>query len=116
VLGALRSIAPGIARLVLDATDLPPNAASVVVASRTPDFVPMAGGQGSLCLGGTILRFPEVYMSGSQRRVAIRPRLSALPQGNVAQAGDRWFFQVWYRDNLLGQPTSNFTPALLIQY
>ena len=44
--------------------------------------------------------------------------LSAMPMNppTAVQPGETWNFQAWYRDQVGGQPTSNFTDAVRIQY
>ena len=43
--------------------------------------------------------------------------LTSIPQptGSVAgAAGETWRFQAWYRDSIVGIPTSNFTSGLAL--
>lgn len=115
-LAGLGSMNPQIDRLVLNATNLPVGSVGVLIAGRTAGFSPMAGGQGSLCLGGAILRFPGAHEARGNGLISLRPVLSHFPGGISVQAGDAWFFQVWYRDTNGGVPTSNFTPALFVRY
>ncbi len=66
--------------------------------------------------GGQILRLPGQHRSGNNGSISARPVLSNFPAGMMVQSGESWLFQVWFRDNLAGTPTSNLTPSLLIQY
>ena len=115
-LTALGSLDPQRDRLVLNARDLPSNTFGMLITGRTAGFTPMAGGQGNLCLGGQILRLPGQHRSGNNGSISARPVLSNFPAGMMVQSGESWLFQVWFRDNLAGTPTSNLTPSLLIQY
>lgn len=104
-------------RLVLSASQLPPQAFILFAVSRTQGLTPGAGGsQGDLCLGGSIGRFVapgQVQAASPMGRVSLKIDLTALPLSvgsTSAMAGETLFFQGWYRDtNPL--PTSNFTSA-----
>ncbi|MEM6569840.1 MAG: hypothetical protein AAF957_15625 [Planctomycetota bacterium] len=98
---------------------LPPNVFGYYLASTTTGLVPNAGGsQGTLCVGGSIGRFGifQADGAGTSSRT-LSPTQIPQPTGPVsAMAGDRWNFQVWYRDALMGSATSNFTNAVTIPF
>lgn len=107
-------------QLTLRATDLPPDAWSLAVASRTEGFVPnLAGAQGDLCLGGEIGRAPLLVQAdgGGTALHPMAPSSLPQPQGPVAAVpGETWHFQVWYRDAGILGATSNFTSALAVTF
>lgn len=119
----LRAVGTDIASLndlMITAADLPAQTVALPLYSRDTDFIPMlAGGQGTLCLGGSIGRGVPVF-SGlrSDGNVNARLFLSSIPQptGGVAgQPGDTWNLQVWYRDQLPdGTSTTNLSDAIAI--
>lgn len=91
------------------------------IASRDPGFVPLAGGgQGNLCLGGTIGRFgPPIPSSGSTGVLTRDVDLTALPRptGTVpAVPGATWYFQCWFRDSIGSTTTSNFSDSVRIRF
>ncbi len=100
---------------------LPPNTVGYFLTSQTQGFVANAGGsQGNLCLGGSIGRYiSSVLSSGAAGTYSLQLDLTAVPQptGFVGvTAGETWNFQSWYRDQLLGFPSSNFTEAIEILF
>lgn len=109
--------------VVLWAAGLPEDTMAFFLGSRTQGYVVGAGGSaGNLCLGGAIGRYiagGSVVDTGSQGAAALPLNLSALalPTGNVAaQVGETWNFQLWHRDVVAGQATSNFTEALSLTF
>lgn len=115
-ISGLGSFDPLVDRLVINVAGVAPNTVGVLIASRTPGLTPLAGGMGTLCLGGSILRFPGVHVAGGQGRMSLRPVLSDFPSGTPVLSGDSWYFQVWYRESSTSAGASNFTPSLFIQY
>ncbi len=105
-------------RLVLNATQLPPNTVGFALASRSPGFQwGLGGGPGVLCLSGPILRFSEsVLSSGGLGLFSMRPNLAGFPQGQSVTAGDTWHFQFWFRDQFSGASSSNTSDAVQIQF
>lgn len=102
--------------LVLEARNLPPHELTVFYASRTPDFVPFAGGsQGDLCIGDPLgIYATRIADSGPSGMVELAVDLTSLPTpvGAVtAVPGETWRFQCWYRDSNPA-PTSNATDAV----
>ncbi|MEM9378976.1 MAG: hypothetical protein AAGB93_03425 [Planctomycetota bacterium] len=106
-------------RVVLNVDRLPPGSLGYFVASQTPDFVPGAGGSsGNLCIGGSPVRFANDVLTPTpfDSNVSFRPILSSLPGGGAVFPGETWFFQFWHRDSVGGAPTSNFSPALRLDF
>lgn len=107
--------------VTLTIESLPPNTVGYFLTSQTQGFVANAGGsQGNLCLGGSIGRYiSSVLSSGAAGTYSLQLDLTAVPQptGFVGvTAGETWNFQSWYRDQLLGFPSSNFTEAIEILF
>ncbi|QDV08774.1 hypothetical protein Poly30_43290 [Planctomycetes bacterium Poly30] len=108
--------------VTLVAESLAPNSLGYFLASPGAGFVASPGGsQGNLCLGGSIGRYVgQVLNAGAAGEFSLPIDLTALPQPGgsvVAAPGDVWHFQAWYRDAIIGIPTSNFTDgaALLLR-
>lgn len=107
--------------LTLVVSSLPTNALTLAIASETQGLVPMSGGsQGTLCLGGLVGRFlAQATSSGAAGEASITVDLTAIPQptGSAsALAGDTWNFQIWHRDAVGGQATSNFSNGLSVTF
>ena len=122
--GAIRAVgSPFVSddNVTLVAEGLPSNTLGYFLAAREMGFVPNPGGaQGPLCLGGTIGRYAgSVLNSGSAGEFQLALDLAALAQPNgpvAAMAGESWYFQAWFRDSVLGFPTSNFTDATALLF
>lgn len=109
-------------QLTLIASRLPAQQFGMFIASMTEGLTPMVGGgAGTLCLGGTVGRFaPNVGYalanSGPDGTVEYGIDLTRIPQaGGLVQAiaGQRWTFQMWFRDFDQGV-TSNLTDAVRV--
>ena len=105
--------------LVLTASSVPANQFGYFVASETQGFVPnVGGGQGTLCLGGTIARFnDQTQNSAAAGTFSIRVDLAAIPTTPVhaVQPGETWNFQGWFRDKN-PHNTWNFTDAVAVTF
>jgi opacity protein-like surface antigen len=78
----------------------------------TPGF---GGGQGYLCLGGSIFRLSSfVRNSGTTGSVALALPFGGLPPGASLDIGESWNFQYWFRDSVGGTATSNTSNAVQI--
>lgn len=102
--------------VLLTVEDLPLNSVGYFVVSPSQAFVPNAGGSaGNLCVGIPVGRYAgNVLSSGATGSFALQLDLTQIPQPNAnvaVQPGETWNFQAWYRDAVLGFPTSNFTNA-----
>lgn len=86
---------------------LPAGEFGYFLMSDTTVQLPVASGV--LCLGAPQLRFSgDVLNSGSGGVMLFTPDLTNLPQGQVLNPGETWFFQVWHRNGA----TSNFSTSL----
>jgi hypothetical protein len=80
------------------------------------------GSTGNLCLGGSIGRYTgpgQVQNSGALGTFSLAIDLTDMPTptgGVPALVGQTWNFQAWFRDAILGLPTSNFTDALALTF
>ncbi|QDV08150.1 hypothetical protein Poly30_36860 [Planctomycetes bacterium Poly30] len=103
--------------LTVQVNSLPSNSLGYVIHSLGNAVVANPGGsEGNLCLAGaSIGRFnSQVLDSGAAGAVSFSPDLTSLPAvgGPVsAVAGETRYFQLWYRDNVGGVATSNFSSA-----
>ena len=109
--------------VTLTAGSLPPNQFGFFLTSQTQGFVMSAGGSvGNLCLGGSIGRYVgpgQVLNSGAAGSFSLALDLARTPTPSSfvsIAAGETWNFQAWYRDTILGFPTSNFTDGLTITF
>ena len=107
--------------LRLETHGLPQDSFGFYLASQSQGFAPMPGGsQGNLCLSGSIGRYVgpgQIRNSGTYERTTLPIDLSELPTPTgplAAQPGDTWNFQLWYRDVVGGQVTSNFSDAVAV--
>jgi hypothetical protein len=103
--------------LSLSVVQLPLNKFGYFLMSQTQTFIPLfAGSQGNLCVGPSLIRFAgNVLNSGATGTVAFQPNFASLPSSTVFTAGDTWYFQYWYRDNIPAS-TSNTSAALVVSF
>lgn len=101
--------------LQLRGASIPAGQAVLPITSRMDALIPMAGGSaGTLCLGGTIGRFPVGFANGAGV-FELSVDVTALPAGPGtvgAMAGQDWFFQLWFRDGA----GSNFSDAARVTF
>jgi len=107
--------------LVLTARDVTQNANGYFVTAQTSTFVPNPGGSaGNLCVGAPSGRYiGQLANSGATGVLSLIVDVTAMPQptGNVAaQVGETWYFQAWFRDTLVGIPTSNFSRGFAVTF
>ncbi|MEL6716985.1 MAG: hypothetical protein AAFP86_24625, partial [Planctomycetota bacterium] len=100
---------------------IPPSQFCLLVAGSGGGFVPMlGGGQGTLCLGGTLGRYNDQLAAANGQGVVtfvINP--ANIPAGGAfftALPGDFYQFQIWHRDVAGSGPTSNLTNAVTILF
>jgi hypothetical protein len=70
-------------------------------------------------VGGNIARFAnQIQNSGANGSYAAQIDLANVPANPVTAvtAGETWNFTSWYRDVVLGTPTSNFADAVAITF
>jgi hypothetical protein len=103
----------------LAASQLPPARPAMALASQTMGWVPFVnGGQGNLCLGGSIGRFRmDVGYTDPDGTFFVPIELDNLPLPLPPRVvpGDTWYFQLWFRDKN-PSPTSNLTTGLRVQF
>ena len=109
--------------VTLTARHLPVHAIGVFVTSLTQ--APGAGipnSQGTLCLGGDLGRFVgpgQIQSSGFHGAIALTIDLNAHPTSSSFVSvlpGETWNYQLWHRDAVGGQATSNLTDAVAVTY
>ena len=120
-IGATGSTQAGDGALRLMAYDLPSLQSGYFLASQTQGFVMNPGGSsGNICLGGAIGRLSmQVGNSASVGYIDIEVDTTSVPLPNgttTILAGQTWNWQAWYRDNVGGVSTSNFSDAVSIQF
>ncbi len=103
--------------LRLTAQHLPKGKLGLFLVGSAPGLVIGAGGgQGILCLGGALGRFPgQVFDSGASGTASIMVDLSSLSGLGPVLPGQTWHFQAWFHDDDPG-PTSNLTDAVSVQF
>ncbi len=108
--------------VTLTATSLTPNAFGYFLVSTLQGLIVNPGGQqGTLCLNLPIGRFDgpgEVQDSGSTGSISLRLDLASIPQPDgplAALPGTSLHFQVWHRDEMVGQPTSTFSRGVTVR-
>lgn len=116
---AARTVAAGdptlsASSLTLATVGVPPNTLGFYFMSRTAGFVPGFGGsQGNLCVGGTLFRLDQFVVSAdAQGRTSSPLPFAQLPPGAAFAVGERWNFQLWFRDVVGGTQTSNTSSAV----
>ncbi|QDV05636.1 BNR/Asp-box repeat protein [Planctomycetes bacterium Poly30] len=106
----------------LSAVDMPENTFGVFLASLTSDFSANPGGSaGNLCIGPNFGRGVggAIVSSGAAGTFTLAADLTAIPTATgpmAVTAGDRVYFQAWFRDSVNGATTSNFSNGLLLVF
>lgn len=101
-------------QLLLMADRLPADKWGIFFRGDAQVLVQNPGGSlGTLCAGGTILRF-EPILVGAAGIATYSPDIPNLPGGHVWSLGDTLLFQFWHRDNI-PQSVSNMTDAIKVQ-
>lgn len=105
--------------ITLVVSDLPSGTFALPLAAKAGGSFPMAGGsQGTLCLDGTIVRLQR-YLDASSGAGTFSAKIDlgtwasdfAVPP---VAAGERWHFQVWFRDTGPQGATSNFSNSRVV--
>ncbi|MGB0333683.1 MAG: hypothetical protein ACPGPE_17885, partial [Planctomycetota bacterium] len=109
--------------VALTARALPAHSFGFFVTSQTSGFNPnVPNSQGTLCLDGSVGRFVgpgQIKSSGVAGGILLDIDLNThpTPTGLVTiQPGETWNYQLWYRDAIGGQTTSNFTDAVAVMF
>ncbi|QDV06759.1 hypothetical protein Poly30_22740 [Planctomycetes bacterium Poly30] len=107
----------------LSTESLPANSFCFYIVSQTQGFVMNPGGSvGNLCVAGQVGRYVgpgQVKNSGPGGAITLGIDLTAIPSptGFVsAVPGQSWNFQTWYRDSVMGQPVSNFSDGIQLNF
>jgi len=97
---------------------LPQQSLGYYIFSATQAFTPgFGGGQGNLCLGGTIFRLSNyVRNSGTTGTVTLALPYGGLPPGATFESGEAWNFQYWFRDSVGGAATSNTSNGVRVVF
>ncbi|MFK7928543.1 MAG: FG-GAP repeat domain-containing protein [Myxococcota bacterium] len=118
---AIGSVDSSSSDLTLRSDQIPMNALGVFIVSRTSDYRTQPGSHlGGICLGGSIGRYVgpgQPQSSGTASSFELTLDLAAVPQPlgfAMAQPGDTWHFQGWYRYDVGGGMESNFTDAVRV--
>lgn len=103
----------------LRAEGLPPGRLATFLVGDARGKVPFAGGgQGTLCVVGSVGRFEPALLVGPDGAAEVEVDADALPQPGApvaVQPGETWHFQTWFLDSNPG-PTSNLTDAVSITF
>lgn len=103
--------------LGFDVVGLPPGSVGYLLMANSRDQLPgLGGGEGDLCLGGTISRV--LTSLGTADALGTHPvdfDGTALPPSATLSPGATWSFQWWYRD-ADPTPTSNTSHAIEIAF
>jgi len=107
--------------MAIQAYQLPQNTFGLLLGSNASGFIANPGGsQGNLCIGGAIGRYnANVSNSGGSGSFIINLNLpvTPTPSGPIAvTAGQTRFWQVWFRDTIMGSATSNYTEAVRVNF
>ena len=103
--------------LSLTASGLPAGSFAIPLMGRATAGTTL--GNGTLCLGGNILRYPVEAVTGGAVEVTglVATSQANHPAASAISPGQTWTLQVWYRD--VGGPCgggSNLTDALTITF
>ena len=99
--------------LVLVATGCPSNQFGLFFYGTATKQISV--GDGTLCVGGTLKRFPAVSIDTFGIGIQAVD-LGAMPGGDVIPVGETRFFAFWYRDPTGGPVGYNFSDGLEVQF
>ncbi len=108
--------------LTLLGGNMPTGEFAIFICGTERGFVAFPGGSiGNLCVGGALGRYngPGQILQVVANGISLPIDLTSMPGPNGPSAvmvGDSWHFQAWYRDNILGQSLSNFTPGMTVTF
>ena len=98
--------------LILAGADLPAGTVSIAVFGTTQDLVPV--GSGFLCIGGNVGRIDQITTVDAAGNAEIEVDLTGGGTASTVIPGATVNFQLWFRDNDSGVPTSNFSDGVNI--
>lgn len=109
--------------LTLHCVDLPLGTFGFFLVSETQASIAQPSGSvGVLCIGGAIGRYVgpgQILNSGAAGEFILPIDTQAIPQPTTnvqALPGDTYHFTAWFRDSILGMPTSNFASAVSVSF
>ncbi|MDC1043712.1 hypothetical protein OAQ71_00635, partial [bacterium] len=107
----------------LTARQLPASSFGFFITSLTQGVTTnVPNSQGTLCLAGSVGRFVgpgQIQNSGAIGAISLGISLNShpTPTGLVSVLpGETWNYQLWHRDAVGGQTTSNFTDAVAVTF
>ncbi len=99
--------------LILVATGCPPNQFGLFYTGPDQASTPM--GDGYLCVGGALTRFPALQVDWmGVAELALDH--DSLPPGLTIQAGELWNYSFWFRDPAFGGAGFNFADGLEVTF
>lgn len=113
VMGAAGSASVFTNNMTLSATGCPANQFGLFFYG--PDKQQASVGDGTLCVGGSLVRLP-VVQTDSLGVGTFSLDLLNLPPGKVIQAGETHNFAFWYRDPTGGPKGSNFSDGYEVSF
>ncbi|MDB4426377.1 hypothetical protein N9151_00095 [bacterium] len=109
--------------MTLSARRLPPQSFGFFITSQAPaNIYPLNTSEGRLCVTGQVGRYVgpgQLVNSGPSGSVGLPIDLTAMPTPTgfiPATFFSTWYFQLWHRDAVGGQTTSNFTDAVAVTF
>ncbi len=107
--------------VTLVTTDVPPNQFGYYLMSMVQGSFPLPPpSQGNLCLNHPIVRLSHapggVLNSGPKGLMLFPMDLTTLPQNTVFQPGETWNFQLWFRDVVGVNFTSNTSDGVSVTW
>ncbi len=97
----------------LVAIGLPPNKTGLFFFGQNQTLVPL--GSGFRCVNSPFFRTPATT-SNAFGDLTYALNLNALPGGASITAGQTWFFQAWFRDNVGGTTTTNTSTMMEVKW
>ncbi|MEM6674323.1 MAG: hypothetical protein AAF726_15870 [Planctomycetota bacterium] len=101
---------------LLQSQGLPPNSFGLFFFGDAQTQAPIVNSQGTICVAGTLFRLPAVQ--AALFGTAFYPVDFTDATTNAVQitAGSTWNFQMWFRDAIGGQVTSNTTDGIQVEF
>ncbi len=80
-----------------------------------PNQVSLPVGNGTICVGGNLVRMPVIQADGLGTASQLFD-LSSAPLAGAVVSGVTWNFQFWYRDPVAGGAGFDFSQAVQISW
>lgn len=97
----------------LVAVGMPPNKTGLFFFGQAQTLLPL--GSGFRCVGSPFVRTPA-QTSNAFGDMNYALNLNALPGSAVISAGQTWYFQAWFRDNVNGTATTNTSTMMEVTW